>query len=284
MRRLLTLTGIGLLLSLAIGIASASAKTVYDYTYSGTFIDGSSIGKPFNSGLGGLAFDRHSQRLMVADGGTPGVISRWTTSGTPVAFASLGTPWFQIEPSIDTNSDITIDQSGGPTDGNFWLRGNGFAGATGYKPDGSPIAAKPKGAGGFGASCGLALSPDGKEILLAERGGVYHYETATGDELGTADFVGPEGIQPGVKIRGGELLRSCRHVSDNNGDLYGVAPSGFFGSAGTAFKLRPDGLQYYMVNHREDTAAVAVNPSDNGVFVLNSSSFELYDEDGRLLG
>ena len=166
MRRSFTLTGVCLALSLAIGIGSASAKTVYDYTYSGTFIDGSTIGKPFNSGLGGLAFDRHTQRLMIANGGTPGTISRFTTSGTPVAFAALGTPWFQIEPSIDPNADIAIDQSGGPTDGNFYVRGGGFSGkeVTGYKPDGSPLAASPKGAGAE-FSCGAAVSPDGKEVL-----------------------------------------------------------------------------------------------------------------------
>ena len=127
LRSLLTCIGATLALSLVL-VASASAKTVYDYTYSGTFIDGSAAGKPFDTGLAGLAYDRHSQRLLVADGGTPGIISRYTPAGAPVAFAALGTPWFQIEPSIETGADIAIDQSGGPTDGNFYVRGGGFDG------------------------------------------------------------------------------------------------------------------------------------------------------------
>src|SRR5690349_21336288 len=140
LRRFLTCIGAGLALSLVFAVGSASAKTVYDYVYSGTYIDGSSIGKPFDSGLAGLAYDRHAHRLMVADGGNPGTISRFTTSGTPIAFAALGTPWFQIEPGIETETDIAIDQSEGPNEGNFYVRAGGFSGntITGYKADGTP--------------------------------------------------------------------------------------------------------------------------------------------------
>ncbi len=121
MRRFLACLGAGLALSLAIAVGSASAQTVYDYTYSGTYIDGSTIGKSFNSGLAGLAFDRHSQRLMVADGGSPGIVSRFTTSGAPAVFPSLGTPWLQLDSGLATNADIAIDQSGASTDGNFYV-------------------------------------------------------------------------------------------------------------------------------------------------------------------
>ena len=288
LRRLLTCIGATFALSLVVA-GSASAKTVYDYVYSGTFIDGNAGGKPFDSGLGGIAFDSHSQRLVVSDGGTPGVISRYTLSGTPVAFAALGTPWFQIEPSIESNSDVAIDQSGSSSDGNFYVRGGGFGGVTitGYKPDGTPLSTTLKNISGEG-SCAVAVSPDGTEVLHSARGGIFHYEPS-GDLIRT-DFVGPEGIEPGTKIRGGELLRPCHMVFDGNGDLYAVAIGGAFGSSGTAFKLDSEGLQYYMVNHREDTKGVAVDYSDNNVVVLNSSfgdnnsSFELFDEDGRALG
>jgi hypothetical protein len=282
LRRLLTCAGACLALSLATSVASASAQTVYDYAYSGTYIDGSTIGKPFDGNLTGLAFDRHSQRLMVADASTPSVISRFTTAGAPVAFAAVGTPWFQIEPSIESFADIAVDQSGGATDGNFYVRNGGFAGSviTGYRADGSPLSVNPKGAGGE-FSCGLAVSPDGSELLHSARGGIFHYKTSTGDLIGT-DFIGPEGMQPGVKVRGGELLVACHMAFDNNGDLYAISGNGFGGS--TAFKLRPNGLQYYMLNHREDSTGLAVDSSDNDVFVLNSSSFEMYDEKGRLLG
>lgn len=292
MKRALTFICLGLALGLAFGAGSAPAKTVYDYTYSGTFIDGSTIGKPFNGSLAGLTFDRHSQRLMVANGGTPATISRWNLNGTPSPFSTLGTPWFQIEPSGESRADIAIDQSGGPTDGNFYVRGAGSTAIVGYKPDGTPLGTDFKGAGGFGFSCGIAVSPDGKEIIHSDRGGLYHYDASTGENTKT-DFIGPEGIQPGVKVRGGELLTACHMSFDNNGDLYAVAQGGGgFGGGGTAFKLKPDGLQEYMVNHREDTTGVAVDNSDNDVFVLNEGpccepdkgNFELYDEDGRLLG
>ena len=236
LRRFLTCVGAGLVLSLVIAVGSASAKTVYDYVYSGSYIDGNAAGKPFDTGLSGLAYDRHSQRLVVADGGTPGVISRYNLSGAPVAFAALGTPWFQIEPSIESIADVAIDQSGGPTDGNFYVRGGGFAGVTitGYKADGSPLSSTLKNTSGEG-SCGIAVSPNGEEVLHSARGGIFHYEPS--GNLIRTDYVGPEGIAPGTKVRGGELLRPCHMVFDNNGDLYAVAPGGFFSSGGPAFKL-----------------------------------------------
>ncbi len=279
-RHFLACIAAGLVLSLVLGIGSASAKTVYDYAYSGTFIDGSGIGKPFGPGLGGIAFDRHSQRLLVANGGNPGIVSRYTTAGAPVVFASLGTPWFRIDPGLDTINDIGIDQSGGPTDGNFYVRGN-YGGdlVSGFKPDGSVLPA-PKNLNGD-SSCGVAVTPDGKEGIHSQRGGIAHFDTATGEQT-TFDSVGSAGIEPGVKIRGGEFLRPCHDTFDDNGDIYGVTNDGFGNS--TAFKLRADGLQYYMLNHREDSSGVAVDYSDNDVVVLNRGSFELYDEDGRLLG
>jgi hypothetical protein len=287
LRRFLTCIGAASALSLVIGAGSASAKTVYDYVYSGSFIDGSVVGKQFHTNLAGIAYDRHSQRLLVADGGNPGTISRYTTSGTPVAFASLGTPWFQIDPGIESSADIAIDQSGGPNDGNFYVRGAGSSVVAAFRPDGSPIQQPKAGAEG---SCGIAVSADGTEIYSTPRGGVSHYDLS-GAEIET-DFIGPEGIQPGVKVRGGETLLACQMVTDNNNDLYGITPGGFFGGGAAAYKLRPDGLQYYMLNHREDSTALAVDSSDNDVFVLNGGTccepdqgnFELYDEDGRLLG
>ena len=289
MRSTRVLICIGAAFALCLAIAgTASARTVYDYTYSGTFIDGSAIGKPFGNGLAGIGYDRHSQRLLVADGGSPGTISRYTTSGAPVAFQALGSPWFQIEPEVGNGADFAIDQSGGPRDGNFYVRGAGNTVISAYKPDGSPI---PPPKAGFEGSCGISLSLDGTEIYSTPRGGVSRYDAVTGDEIGTPEFIGPEGIQPGVKIRGGETLNACQMITDNNGDLYGVTPGGFFSGA-AAFKLRTNGLQYYMLNHRSDTTALAVDSSDNNVFVLNGGicceadqgNFEIYDEDGRLLG
>jgi hypothetical protein len=287
LRRFLTCIGAGFALSLALAAGSASAKTVYDYVYSGTYIDGSTGGKPFDSGLAGIAYDQHAHRLLVADASTPAVISSYTLSGTPVAFSALGTPWFNIEPTIESAADIAIDQSGGPNDGDFFVRG-GNSTINGYKANGTPLSIPFKQLSSEN-SCGVAVSPDGTEILHAGRGVLQHYDLS--GNLIESDFVGPEGIKPGTKIRGNERTRPCRMVFDNNGDLYGIAPEqSFFGSGGTAFKLRPDGLQYYMVNHREDSTGIAVDSADNDVFVLNSEPFsgkaffELYDEDGRFLG
>jgi hypothetical protein len=253
--------------------SSASAKTVYDYAYSGTFIDGSAVGKPFHAGLAGIAFDAQSNRLTVIDAGEPAVVSRYTSAGAPAPFAALGTAWFSIESYFEPNSGVTIDESG-TGNGNFFIHTG--APIQGFGAGGSPLTLN-----GVGGGCGVAVSPDGKELLYSERGGVYHFDLSTGELLG-GKFIGPAGIEPGVKLVGGELLRACHMVFDENGDLYGLIGDGNGDSA--AYKLTPDGLVYYMLNHRGDSSSLAMDRSENDVFVLNLTSFEIYDEDGRLLG
>src|SRR5262249_21165789 len=133
---------------------------------------------------------------------------------------------------------------------------------------------------------GIGVSPDGQEVDIALRVGLSHY-TPEGKFISN-DYVGPPGFEPGVKLRNGERNRPCRLVTDNNGDIYGIQPADFFGEEGGAFKITKTGLELYQLNRRNDARAVAVDNSDNGVFVLNSSfsggDFEMFDENGRLLG
>src|SRR5215213_4306939 len=174
LRRLLICVGAALALTLALASA-ASARTVYDYVYSGQYIDGSAGGKPFNDELADLAYDRHADRLIVVNGGSPGTVSRYNSAGAPLAFASLGTPWFTVEPSIGTDANITVDQSGTSNDGNFYIR-TGGAGILLTEPDGTTSEFEPQGSF-FGADCGIAVSPDGTELLttVGSNNGLMHF-------------------------------------------------------------------------------------------------------------
>jgi hypothetical protein len=299
LRRLLT--GIGAALALTLFLAAAaSATTVYDYVYSGDYIDGTAAGKPFDDGLADIGFDSHANpdRLIIANGGSPGTVSRYSPAGTPLAFSTLGTAWFQREPSLG-DSRLGIDQSGEPTDGNFYVTGAG--GPIGV------ILAKPNGAVSefvpnvtfFGPNgCGIAVTPDGKELITTAGGnnGLRHW-TLDGKLLkDEAGFIGPEGFKPGMKVRGGESIQACDMAFDNNGDLVAIASgensNPFAGSRGGAYKLTATGKVLYMLSHNSNGASVAVDSATNDVFVLNSPNsfaaekpdFELFDEDGRLLG
>ena len=284
LRRLLSSIGATSLLVLGLGVGSASATTVYDYVYSGSYIDGSSSGQTFKSGLGGVAYNRHTDEVLAAVGGSPGTVGKFNLSGAALNFSALGSPLFSIEPSLGT-PDIAIDQSEGPTEGRFYVTGSNFA-VRDYSPDGTPLPKTNWQQVSPEDLCGIGVSPNGQVVHLALRDGLAHY-TPEGEPIST-DYVGPPGFQPGVKLRAGERNRPCNLVVDNNGDIYGVKQGFGFGSGGPAVKMSPSGLEYYELNHREDSQGVAVDYANNDVFVLNSSyeggSFELFDEKGRRLG
>ncbi len=285
LRRFLTCIGAGFALSLVIAVGPASAKTVYDYVYSGTYIDGSQSAKTFDSGLSGVVYDRHAHDFLVALGDAPGTIGKFSPTGAPITFTGLGSPLITLEPSLG-GPQIALDQSESATEGRFYVIGGGFSSpVASFRPDGTALPLDEWKKVSAENMCGIGVSPDGQEVDMALRVGLSHY-TPEGKFLSN-DYVGPPGFQPGVKLRNGERNRPCRLVTDNDGNIYGIQPSEF-GEEGGAFKISPTGLEQYQLNRRNDAQAVAVDQSDNDVFVLNSSysggDFELFDEKGRLLG
>jgi sugar lactone lactonase YvrE len=290
LRRLLTGIGAALALTLALA-ASASARTVYDYVYSGDYIDGTAVSKPFDGGLADIAYDSNSNRLIIVDGGNPGRILRYNAAGAPLAFSKLGTNWFEVEPSIDASAEVAVDQSGTPaTDGNFYTRTGSTAGVLLTKPDGASSEFEVEETF-FGVDCGLTVSPDGTEILTTSGSSIYHYELD--GSLIQGNFIGPEGFESGVKVRGGENIKACDMAFDNTGNLVAIASGeggAFSGGRGAAYKVAPDGDFLYMLNHNNNGTGVAVDHATGDAFVLNSPNFgeeptfEQFDEDGRLLG
>ena len=105
-----------IVLSLAITAAPASAKTVYDYVYSGSAFNGADTFEPFDNSIAGLAYDAHREQILVARG----VISKFTKNGAATPFSGLASP----STLIGGGGAIAVDQSGGPTDGNFVAAAN----------------------------------------------------------------------------------------------------------------------------------------------------------------
>ena len=290
------LIGVGATLGLLLAgmVSSASAQTVFNYVYSGSFIDGSAAGKKFDENLGGIAFDGKTDQLLVGNGATGsngGWISKYTPAGAAVNFSALGSP--RLPQTFNfTNSQITVDERPGPTEGDLFAFGaEGFFGGAkrAFDPSGVEI---PGFANGTTEDlCGVGVPPTGEEVITASRNGLYRVIPTSGKETKEED-AGSPGYQPGVKTSWEERGRPCRLVFDSHGDIYGIKSSaGPFGGEFNIVKLTEHGLEYYELNQGGDSAGLTVDSTNDDVFAIkggtfsgNPSTFELYDSEGRLLG
>ncbi|HEY5976910.1 MAG TPA: hypothetical protein VIT85_03550 [Solirubrobacterales bacterium] len=288
-KRVLATFGAAAFLGLAVA-GSASATTVYNYVYSGDHFDGSAAGKAFNSGIGGIEYDRTDKLFLVGNDGTPGWIQKIKADGTGVAFTGLGSSRVEVEDKQFNfytglpNSQIAIDQTGGPNDGNFYTHDAGAFSAGvihAYNADGTPIAGSwPD---GEESRCGLVVDPpDGEDLLVMGRNGQYHF-SLSGDLLKTETQVGSPGMEPGVTRKWEERGKVCRPVVDNDEFIYGGKYGGFAGFQ-RVVKMSQNGLEQYEVNTDNSSTGVNVDHSTNDVFVIANNQFEYFDDSGRRLG
>src|SRR5215213_589611 len=129
--RLLTAILAALALSIALGVGSASARTVYDYEYSGFYIDGSGSSKgQFTNQISGPEYDETTETLIVPVGTEPGYATKFNKDGTPAQFSGTGSDTVTAGGTgfgnSWSNAEIAIDNSGGPKDGNFYVTGGFF--------------------------------------------------------------------------------------------------------------------------------------------------------------
>ncbi len=267
---------IAILTALALGLALAAGpaqgKLVYDYVYSGDYIDGSGSEKgPFPSGLAGVAYDEKSEQLLAAVGGNPGYLSKFTKAGAADPFGAPGlTDTIVFPEGLEADTQVAVDNSGGPHDGNVYLESISFGGATsyGFAPDGTPIPGFKQFSAG---ACGIAVDPQG-DIWLASRSGL--------DGHGEIEELTPAGVRTGKVI---ELdYRACRPAIDTEGNFY-LTKAGEFSKAGKPAKLDPTGKELYEVS-QASASAFALDPSDNDVFVLEGNLVSQYDSLGAKLG
>ena len=285
-RRLLT----AFTATLALGLATAgtaSATTVWDYEYSGTFIDGTAVGKPFTGGIGAPEYDEKNKLFYVPNSGEPGWVTKLTPAGAGVNFSALGSPIISMTGNGTEigNPQAAVDYTGGPNDGNVYVAGTtGFAYKHGFFPDGTVI---PEFRNPEENLCGIAVvPPDGKEVMVPSRNGNYYYELP--HELIEEQIVGDPGFEPGVKKKWSERGKTCKPIFDTAGDTYGVKGGVTNDSTNKIVKVDPDGVEMYEVTSTEQYTGVAVDSSNDDVFTLKgqfgAGSFEWYDSEGRKLG
>jgi hypothetical protein len=271
-----------LALVLVLGAGTASARTVYDYVYSGTYIDGSGAGKAFDEGLGGLAFDGDHSQLLAIDDGSPGFISKLDLAGQGIDFSGLGSPRISLEPGYrefgQNFAQVTVDESGGPNEGNVYANINPYR--FGFGADGTVLPGVLESNENL---CGITVTPDGEELLVETRFSTEHF-TVAGKPL-FIDRVSEPGYETGIRKNWSERGRVCKPVVDNEGNIYGITTDKSPTADGSIAKLNPRSLEQYEINVGGGSAAVAIDHSNDDVFVVkNSGRFESYDDEGHLLG
>src|SRR5829696_3934021 len=149
--RLLTAILAALALSVALSVGSASARTVYDYEYSGFYIDGGTSSKgafkgDFFTQLSGPAYDEATETLIVPVATDPGYAVKFNKDGSPAQFTGVGSDTIEAFPAFGYNrnwsqAEIAIDNTGGSNDGNIYINGAQFGSGFifGYKRDGTPV-------------------------------------------------------------------------------------------------------------------------------------------------
>jgi hypothetical protein len=268
----------------AVFAAPSMARTVYDYEYSGTYIDGSTAGKPFTTGLGGLDYDRASGDLYVANSGEPGWVSRFKLNGTPVNFSTVGLPY--VSPSgfgtALTSPTVSVDQYGGAPDGNFYVFGSGTRFE--FLPNGIE---EPAFRDSEESACGVVPTED--DVLVMGRNGLYH-RTTDGTLISEFD-AGTPGYEPGKQIDWDERGKVCRPVIDEDGFVYG--PKSYFSASSEdqIVKMNQQGVEEYELTREKNSSGVAIDHSNDDVAVMRTEAgfpkpgyFELYDNEGRSLG
>jgi hypothetical protein len=237
-----------LLACLTIGVTQASARQVTPYVDAGTPFDGSTSTAGAFDTIDHLAVDQATHDLYVTDAGHGGVVDRFDPSGAAAPFpARSGDSSIVLGEWGDglfNGSDVVVDNNGGATDGNVYVRvvGDNIL-LFGYDENGTTLPNFPV----CGSTCGkiqnwvyypfgLGLSPDGT-LWVSEQPFVgtppfalTPIDPATGARSTTKDqmVLGQLFDDLGGDaccVPGSTAYSPRRMVFDSNGDVYVIALS-----------------------------------------------------------
>lgn len=205
---LLSLMGSWMLIS-AVPAMAADTIQVFSSSFNGA---GSTPGGEFTGQIDKLAINQASGNVYVIDKNLQ-TVSQFDSAGNPVPFtdpSQSGNTAIPIS-GLGGDADIGIDNSGGPSQGNIYVAGEGgpvhaFT-STGLELGGNwPVSAVP-GQGNFHDNCGLAVDNSGN-VWVGEYGG---------EGQGISEF-NPAGEYTGVHAAIG--AGTCHFSFDQNNNLY----------------------------------------------------------------
>ena len=298
-------------LALALALAgSASAKTVYDYVYSGTYFDGTDTAQPFTSNIGGLVYDASQERFFVSVGGSPGYVGKFTKAGNASVFTGLSSPLTMPTEHTGwgTAPDIAVNQTGGPNDGNFYITGRTQPWLSQFTPNGKPSVSLNTTIGiGLGLNitwnCGVAVDSEG--IIWSPTQLGFQKFKSDGElihpESGFQEYWTPYKRSKQANYRELGYGNPCHMAFNSKGEIY-VISSGLYGLGGNPQPVRVlrddegksaavegglsslNGYEETYVLTTTPSEAIAVDPANEDVFVIENGGFTQYDENGAKLG
>jgi hypothetical protein len=238
-RLMLALATIAATLALA---APVAAETINPYVYSGKFIDGTgSSAGPFEGQIYFLDINQTNGRVYVQE---DNFIQQFSAGGTPIGFSA--------QAGANTISQPDHPWGGlavNPINGNIYAGPEGGP-ISGYNENGGTLPEFPLAAG---YNCGLATDLTTTDFWMANWGSnALQRFHPNGSFAESIESPGP-----------------CEVAVDTDGYVYGS------GENGPVRKYSPTGQFLYTVD--ETASAIAVDPSDNSLFVLQDDRIRHYD-------
>ena len=235
---------------------SAFALQVTQHNFTSTFSGkgsggGSVLGVAVNDSTGNVY-----TLGMGAEYSTPGEISQFDASGTPVPFPSVSNS-VTLPGRINSESSIAVDNSTTTTQGRIYVADAAESTIYAYEPDGSEITT-----GNFPlrtSACGIGVDPRTGDFWVGQGFGPVTQFTSAGERTG-------------ISIPESQLPRyTCKMSVDSNGNLY------VNGYQGTDDKFSPTGTFEYTLDSNLDDG-VAVDPSTNEVYLAQyAEGFKIAD-------
>jgi hypothetical protein len=277
-------------ITLSIGVGSASARTVYDYVYSGTSMDGTGTAKgPFGSGLGQIAYDKTSETVLVSVANDPAYVSNFSKAGAPVTFAGLGSDTV-VAPGALGATILALDESETDHHRDFYLTGHNASVLYKFHPDGQEIVGWDDRIDTFtfGTTgvCAVGVDPTGLPWLAGPMGGGPFLVKIRpdGTEFNENGVVGEEVPPYSYFPKGGtkHVFTACGLTFDREGFAYALKDNGF-GFSGVPVKIdAATGEEAYALNE-EQAQGFAVDTSNDDVFAIQGDVVRQYDSTGATL-
>ncbi len=276
--------------SLALLASSASAETIYNYVYSGQYVDGSgSEGGQFNPSapVSGVAYDTARHRLLVLVGGlgTTTKIVALKENGEPDSFSGLeGAGTIDTGTELGSEPIIEVDDTGGPNDGNIYVAGAGFTGGRtvlGFSVAGLKLPKWPQTVENL---CGVTVGPEGNPWTMGSIGGSnLRKYTPEGEYAGFQIEQRP--FKTKDEKQGQEPDNPCYPRLDSQSNLYGRRDLQF-GNVKWV-KYDPEGHELYELSGNTSPRGDAIDLSNDDVFTIDGYSGAIvnqYDREGKRLG
>jgi hypothetical protein len=274
-RRSLRLCGLFAIAACAYGGLAAPSLAAKTHPFLATFGSFSEAGS--------VAVDQSSGDVYVLDVGASAV-QRFDAAGNPVEFASLGsniltgaaTPNGAFAFDTTTGSQVAVDNSGGPNEGDIYVASSAEGGFVGvidiFAPTGAYLGQLTTANGNpFGESCGVTVDASG-DVYVGEFSGNVDQYVPSGSPASDADYH--------AQITG--LSQSCNLAVDSTGAVY-VGTYG--GGSVTKYPASAFG-QFAPAGTVIDPAGtgIAVDQTTDEIYVDERTKIAQYGANGALLG